>query len=238
MNVFYSTDWHGEFDKAKKALELANFDYKEDTLIFGGDYCDRGSQSFECMELLLSIKNLIYLRGNHCECVLDMFTKGDINLWKYGQKETLKSYIKNSKKYKNSDYKNYVSEKLSGVISKIPTDLAPKSHIDILINSKSYYIDSENRLFVHAGYDPNLSMEENSPNFTWDRDYVNLVINQDYTDVNFKEVFIGHTPVQYFNSNEIINKNNIWLCDTGAGKLKEAPVSIININTKEIYYAN
>ena len=239
MRTFFSTDWHGEYSKAKKALELAKFDYKKDRLIFGGDYCDRGPDSFECMQLLLFIKNLIYIKGNHCECILDMFTKNNITLWKHGQKQTLLSYINNSKKYKNSDYNEFVNEKMSGVINNIPKDLVPKSHINLLNNSLYYFIDENNRFYVHAGYLTNLEyypLDEQINIMTWDRDYVKNVVT-DFVDPNFKEVYLGHTTVQRIsNTDKIINNKSIWLCDTGAGKNENAPVAIINVDTKEEYY--
>jgi len=239
MNTYFSTDWHGEFEKATKALKLAGFDLSEDKLIYGGDYSDRGPDSFLCMELLLSIKNLIYIKGNHCECILDMFKKNYVSLWKHGQKQTLISYVNNSDKYKESDYNDYVNEKLSGVVSHIPKDLAPKSHIDLLENSLYYYIDNKNRLFLHAGYILNIPLEDQLNIVTWDRNYVKAFNNVfNFADPNYTEVYLGHTPVQYFNeaTDKIMNKNNIYLCDTGAGKIKEAPVSIINIDTKETFY--
>ncbi len=240
MKTFFSTDWHGEYHKARKALFLAGFDYNKDRLVFGGDYSDRGSKSFECMELLLSIKNLVYIRGNHCECILDMFTKNRVDLWKYGQKQTLISYINNSDKYRDSKYSEFVREKMSGVIPEVPTNLAPITHINLLTNSLHYFIDEDNRFYVHAGYLTNLKetpLEEQTGIMTWDRQYVNNIINLNSFDPNFKEVFLGHTPVQHLDETDRVkNVNNLWLCDTGSGKFSNAPVTVINVKTKESFY--
>ena len=72
----------------------------------------------------------------------------------------------------------------------------------------------------------------------------------------FKEIFVGHTPVQHLtispkltNGKEgllLLNQQllttpqnyaNIWVVDTGAGKYQDGLVTIMNIETKEYWQA-
>lgn len=71
MKTLVISDIHGYHNQLEDAL--ANADYQEnDRLIFLGDYTDRGSQSRQVMELLLSLKNPanVFLRGNHEEYLI------------------------------------------------------------------------------------------------------------------------------------------------------------------------
>jgi hypothetical protein len=53
---------------------------------------------------------------------------------------------------------------------------------------------------------------------------------------DFKEVFIGHTPVQYFEeTDQPLKYANVNLLDTGCGK--GGPLTIMNLETKEIHQA-
>ena len=60
-------DIHGAYLALKNLLDQVSFDYDNDKLIALGDVCDGWSQTPEAIELLLSIKNLVYVQGNHDE---------------------------------------------------------------------------------------------------------------------------------------------------------------------------
>jgi serine/threonine protein phosphatase 1 len=59
-------DTHGRLSQVEELLEQVN-PQKQDTLVFLGDYIDRGPHSFELVELIIQIKkdfpNTITLRG-------------------------------------------------------------------------------------------------------------------------------------------------------------------------------
>jgi serine/threonine protein phosphatase 1 len=237
MNTYFSTDWHGCYKQAKKLLEQVNFDFEKDTLIFGGDAVDRGPNSFECVELLLSIKNLIPLAGNH-----DLiFMEGAFDcqgFWKHGAKETYKSYARNCG-FKPAE------EKLSGVITYTEFDKIPNSHHKYFNNLLPYHIDDENRLFVHGGFNRHFDISDEIHNhldiLSWDRDYVKLSINAHPEPLvdknNFKEVFVGHTPVTTLGEfTDIQNFGKLYMCDTGC--VFGNKLSIINVETKVINYVN
>ena len=91
-------DAHGNYNQLKQLISRVN-PTKEDLLIFLGDYIDRGNQSLDCLKLVMKLSkqdNVIVLRGNHEQMMLDYFSEefsennyGDIWLSNGGDK-TLK----------------------------------------------------------------------------------------------------------------------------------------------------
>lgn len=65
MRYIFVSDIHGNFDKLKSALETANFNADTDTLVSVGDAFDRGFQSKEVLEFLMSLPHRILIMGNH-----------------------------------------------------------------------------------------------------------------------------------------------------------------------------
>lgn len=91
-------DIHGEINKLNSLLENLNLE-KSDTVVFLGDYIDRGKHSKGVVELLIELSqnvNCIFLKGNHEQMVLKMLetkSETDINYWLMnGGNETLNSY--------------------------------------------------------------------------------------------------------------------------------------------------
>ena len=61
------TDIHGEYDKLCAVIDQLDIN-KEDTIIFMGDYIDRGPKSKEVIEKVLELQNYcncVYLIGSH-----------------------------------------------------------------------------------------------------------------------------------------------------------------------------
>ena len=212
-------DIHGESAKLIECLELVSFDYETDTLISLGDVVDRGPDSYGCIEVLLKVKNLIAIRGNHDDAWFDYLKTGTQDfLWNQGAKETYFSYYNHG--------------------------ISPEVHFDFFAKQVYYYIDEENRLFTHGGFNRHFLIDEHKDLeiLLWDRDL--LMAARSYESMRdktypfkmkdqFKEVFVGHTPVQYFeNTNEPRLYANVWDLDTGCGK-GAFPLTIMNVETKE-----
>ncbi len=227
MKTYVLPDVHGCAEPMLECLEKVNFDYENDKLIFLGDVCDRGSDTWQCMEILLKIKNLVFIRGNHDERLIDWLDIRAIGWFKNGWDATLKSY--NEHKYENEE--------------------AHKK----LLNSSVYYHIEDNMLFTHGGIDTYLSISEQDPkNFAWNRDMISNVMNSNgdiYIKDGFDRIFIGHTPTICWNvgdenNNELkiilsvdnpitypIIKNKITLLDTGCGKGGLLTIYDLNNNT-------
>lgn len=65
MRYIFISDVHGQFTRMMDALDEANFDRKKDTLVSLGDLFDRGPDSWEVLEYVMSCPNRILIWGNH-----------------------------------------------------------------------------------------------------------------------------------------------------------------------------
>ena len=218
MKRFVIGDIHGQANALEQCLMRAGFDNENDLLICLGDVCDRGPDVKESIDILLTITNLKYILGNHDKWFLEWAIDGkDSMVWKYqGGKQTMKSYS-------------------NGV---------PENHKNLLLNALKYYI-TDNKLFVHAGIDPELPIDKQKEDtLLWDRDMVfDAVGNNDNKKIEqlkngFDEIYVGHTVVtnKGFDSDVPLNLNGIWMMDTGAGYGDK--LSIMDIDTKEVWQSD
>jgi len=171
----------------------------EDLFVFLGDYIDRGPNSAGVIHELLGFRQLypqtIFLRGNHEQLFLDALNncgvvKGkrlcdlsdvwaressrysDVSLFKLnGGAVTLKSY--NVEIVRESPEFILVGE-------------IPHEHIDFLQETPLSF-EYENFIFVHAGLNPYLPMQEQNPYvLLWDRSLGDAPEG--------KTLVVGHTP--------------------------------------------
>lgn len=222
-NTYAIGDIHGGARALIKALELANFDNGNDTLISLGDVCDGWSETAEAIEELLKIKNLIYIKGNHDHWAYKGLSKDP---------EFLKGFHS-----EGATWLHHGGQATVDSYNRRP-ELIEK-HLPFLKNARPYYLDSENRLFVHAGIMPGKPIHETSEDILiWDRDFWYGQYSGKNYGKDYKEIYIGHTPTLNFPDNKgshylPMNKRNTWNLDTGAaftGKL-----TIMNIDTKEYW---
>lgn len=239
-------DIHGNHKALIQCLKRSGFNKKEDTLIQLGDIVDGYSEVYECVEELLSIKNLIAIRGNHDDWFRSFLNEEDhpVN-WLQGGLATLQSYCK----YTNNSY--------TVISNGFKTDLNVKeisiNHINFFNNQFPYYIDSNNRLFVHGGFNRHFFIEDALYNtesiLMWDRDLwmaalsykeiENKIIGNKgrfKTENNFEEIFIGHTTTMNWNTDKPMKGANIWNLDTGAGY--KGKLTIMNVETKEYFQSD
>lgn len=230
-------DIHGGYLALLQCLDRSGFDYENDTLIQLGDVADGWSQTYECVEELLKIKNLISIKGNHDDWTLTMMATGVHPGLSQGGKETQDSYIK----YSHHDYDT------GGIYY-------PEHHLKFFRNQHLYYVDDQNRCFVHGGFNRHFSIKEQYDPmiFYWDRDLWmsalsfkamgrGLVMNDPEiikfkTKDNFKEIFIGHTTTLNWNTTEPMQAANIWNLDTGGGF--KGKLTIMDINTKQYWQSD
>jgi len=221
-------DIHGGL-KALKQL-LARAARGPDTrYIFIGDYVDGWSESAELISFLISFSeknNCIFIRGNHDELLYRYLKHGESNpMWLgEGGESSIKSY--------------------SGISEK-----TRKKHLDFFESLVNFHIDSQNRLFVHAGFF-NLRGpgHEYYPNLVyWDRTLWETACALDPAlpkdDLRypkrlklFKEIYIGHTPVSRVGSDKPVGFANVWNVDTGAAY--KGKLSMIDTDTKEIWQSD
>lgn len=222
MKRFVLGDIHGKIKQLQDVLKKASFNYDEDELISLGDIVDRGEDSYACVEELLKIKNLISIRGNHDAEWLEFLKTEKSGLWSQGAKETYLSYV----------------EKM----------IDPSIHFDFFNKQINYYIDKDNNLFIHGGFNRHKTLKEQEEFeyvFYWDRDLFAAALSfETMSDKtypfkmkdSFNKIFIGHTPTVYWGKTTPIKAANIWNIDTGCGK-GAYPLTLMNIETLEFYQA-
>jgi serine/threonine protein phosphatase 1 len=209
MKRFVIGDIHGAHKALQQCLQRAGFNYKTDLLISLGDICDGWPETNQAVDELLKIKNLNYILGNHDYLALQWMQHGiKDEIWlDQGGIATLQSYHEKV----NERHKAFFEQALP-------------------------YLIIDNKLFVHAGFNPLRRMEDQTlEHFLWDRNLARIAIDF-YTKrietplTGYDEVYIGHTPIT---SGRPLNSCGVWLMDTGAGW--SGVLSMMNIDSKEIF---
>jgi len=211
---FVIGDIHGRSVALKQVLKLSNFNYEEDLLILLGDIVDGGYNTYEVVEELLKIKNIIYIIGNHDKWFMDHISAGwSGSIWIHqGGRNTLDSYRKAS---------------IDGMI--------PVTHQEFF-NNGLYYSILDNMLFVHGGFDTRLPVEENTiQTLLWDRSLIERHING-RKERRFDKIFVGHSTTEYYGSFKPLKFGKLWMLDTGAGW--SGKLTIMDIDTEEYWQSD
>lgn len=249
MRKIVCGDIHGNYKGLLQCLERSGFNKQEDTLIQLGDVADGWSEVYECVEELLSIPNLISIRGNHDEWFehwIKFHQHG--SGWSQGALSTLKSY---GYKCLGEDWKDFQIKYSGNVITNlIPSDI-PETHRNFFLKQNNYYIDDQNRCFVHGGFNRHFSIKEQQVPYIyyWDRDlwlqamsYKGIAVGPGETEMTFKikdgfkEIFIGHTATINWNKTEPMQAANIYNLDTGSGF--KGKLTFMDVETKEYWQSD
>ncbi|KLU63108.1 serine/threonine-protein phosphatase 2 [Peptococcaceae bacterium CEB3] len=162
------SDIHGCADLLVAVLEQAQYQPHSDQLILLGDYIDRGSQSYETVQIVKSLvrDGAIALLGNHEDMAIQAIESDGIEQWfANGGRYTIRSYTQNH---------TFVEDDI-GFFKSLPL-----------------YHETEDYIFVHAGLNPDYPRPETS-----DRDTL-LWIREDWLRCEYvgKLVVFGHTPAR------------------------------------------
>lgn len=235
--TFAIGDIHGCYKALIQCLERSEFNYGEDVLIQLGDVCDGWSDTFNCVEELLKIRNLIPIRGNHDQWFNEFLETGQHeSKWTQGAYATLISY---SHRTPEQLHQAFINNKVLLIEQEVP-----KTHKDFFRNQINYYIDSKNRLFIHGGYFRNEPIEE-TPEYIyyWDRDlWLQARSTKDTklkTANSFSKIFIGHTHIDSWRNPKakpMYEGNLVWNLDTGAGYAGK--LTIMNVDTEEYFQSD
>lgn len=216
MRTFVISDIHGNNIAFRKALKHVKFK-KTDRLIILGDFIDRGEDSKGVLDTILLLKehnfNLICLKGNHEEMLLDSFENiNNLNSWlKNGGEKTLLSFLTSS-------------------IDKIPA-----KYIDLIKSFVNYY-EVDNYIFVHAS----LNMKIENPysdieTILWEREPYK------YYDENWikdRILIHGHNPTPKDVITNSIESNSKIICIDNGSFLKKEEYGTICILELENYKYN
>ena len=225
MRTLVIGDIHGAYKALIQVLERAKIT-TEDHLIFLGDFADGWSDTPKVLDLLASLQKrhrITLLKGNHDHLCQEFLEEKPMSP---------KWYL----------HGGTATEKAYSIIDK-QTKLC---HLELIKSMKLYYLDEQNRLFLHAGFtnQRGVNYEYFEQWFYWDRTLWELALATPLTmsadDIFFpkrlnlyKEIYIGHTPTTRFGQITPMQRHHIWNIDTGAAF--EGVITILDINTKEFW---
>jgi serine/threonine protein phosphatase 1 len=218
MRTLIIGDIHGRLNSLAGLLEISSYDPKKDRLICIGDYIDTGKQSYQVVDLLIRLNEAsggsnVYLMGNHDKVFLDIL-EYDMEVirdrraveemhWEWfsmGGAETYNSYITQS-------------------------DQDIIRHRDLFYKKLKYYHEEDDKLYVHAGYDYNMTIEESykddADNLLWDRHLYMSAINDNRDDSvtkkfgGYDKIYIGHTPTLLYGDTTPRYRANVINVDQG-----------------------
>ena len=213
MRKIYAVgDIHGELCMLHKALELIEDDGgPEASIVFLGDYTDRGPDSCKVLDLLIqgrdTGRNWIFLKGNHdrmFEWFLETPSRGDPYLFfdlswlhdRLGGKNTLQSYGL-----------DFTTRHRLSTLHSDALKVVPKAHYIFLAGCQLSY-ETEDLFFCHAGIRPGVDLHaQNEEDLLWIRAefHAHLISHP-------KMIVHGHSPVD-----EAYHYGNRINLDSGAG---------------------
>lgn len=228
--TFVLGDVHGGYKALLQCFERSGFDPEVDTLISLGDIADGWSQVPECVELLLTCKNLIAIKGNHdewCENWMQNRASAPLSWLSQGGKATYNAYVK-------------------------APDLINKHYEQFFRKQHLFYKDEENRVFVHGGYVSHEGVGHDAVHYSyyWDRELWSIALSGEAAQRGkaplsnklprrlrpHKEIFIGHTSTVNWNTDKPMKACNVWNLDTGGGFYGK--ITIMDVDTKEYWQSD
>jgi len=228
MRTLVIGDIHGGLRALKQLFERAAIS-PQDQLIFLGDYVDGWSESPQVLDFLIFLKTThqcVFIRGNHDDLLCDWLKNAKDNLlwYNHGGEATVNAYLQ------------------------VGSDLRTV-HVEFLQDLQDYYIDEQNRLFIHAGFTSMNGVRfEHFPRlFFWERTLWETALALDKSmpidDLAYpkrlklyKEIFIGHTPVTRINKTIPVQMANVWNVDTGAAF--KGLLTIMDVDTKTFWQSD
>lgn len=226
-------DVHGAYKCLVDVLEKAG---EADRVVFLGDYVDGLPETYEVIEHIMGMKNAVCIRGNHDQWALDWMKSPHLPMqhihYTQGGRSTRESYSRLLEDLGVS------ADQWSGSI---------KKHLEFLENGTiMYFLDEENRLFVHGGIDRR-GLDTPDMVKMWDRDLIDEARRWFYSTrevglpypkpfSDFREIYVGHTATVFLTGKEEpANWLNLWDMDTNCGW--GGPLCAMDVDTKEVFYS-
>ena len=184
-------DIHGHCQALDAVLAIID-PQTEDTLVFLGDYVDRGPDSRGVLETVIGLGSrchVVALMGNHEEMMLGARQggKSDLRFWlQFGGQQTLDSYGQN-----------------------VDVKQIPWEHIRFL-ESLPLYFETDTHFFVHANYAPKLPLDrQSSADLLWRP--LDEIPSPHFSG---KTAIVGHTPQP---NGQILDLDYLKCVETGCG---------------------
>lgn len=211
--TFAIGDIHGCYDELRVLLNAIH-PATNDTLIFLGDYIDRGANSKAVLDTIIDLKsqcNVIALIGNHESMMRDAFLLTNeksrknwaLNWIRNGAESTLSSYLADISVL---DFQDIDS-------AAIPASIT--NHLSFIQSMPSYY-ETDTHIFVHATPRPDEDIKTQcDSDLLWRR--AGKTDKQfNYNHISGKTIISGHTaqesglPISLSDKNIIIDSGCVW----------------------------
>jgi serine/threonine protein phosphatase 1 len=222
-------DIHGNYKALLQAIDRSPFNPQEDRLITIGDYLDGGwhIEIIPIIEYLNLLPNWIGLIGNHDSWMYDAIHNSAMTANKnwllHGAKQTLH----------NLGIQYVVFDELIYLRNYPPTIVS-----DFLESLSLYFIDDDDHVFLHGGWNnPEQRLEESETvlgdrlhELYWDRNLWRDALAREFFPHN--KVFIGHTSAM----TNPEKRGNIWNLDSAA--THGGPITIMDADTEEYWQSD
>jgi serine/threonine protein phosphatase 1 len=223
--IYAIGDIHGAFDKLNRLYcmiitDIDRFKIERATIIFLGDYVDRGPEPKKVLDFLMDLEDTdkiqhIFLKGNHEDMMVNNYYRdGHVDMWvTNGGRETLDAFecVTPEDFYGNPKLEKYIIW-----CKKLP----------LLYIIGKY-------AFVHGGYDPKQLPGNQHPNvLLWKRS-TPYMLGKEYDDCIFTVVH-GHTP--HAEPQKFRNEINVdtFACYNGKLTAARLPEDITAYNKNEL----
>ena len=225
MATYVIGDVHGRPHLLDQLIHHVPWDVHKDKIVFLGDLIDRGPDAPGIIERVMKRAednpNVVVLRGNHEQMMLDCLDYGDLQ-WlipENGGLATLTGY-------------GFNLDELEDV-----SDIhIPEAHVEFL-RSLPYFHEDEQAIYVHAGLIPGESPANTDPDvLLWTRDF------DFFRGYDGKLCFFGHTPTHYLPKDGRTRRFGIYIhggcvgIDTSGDS--ESPLSCIEVENFVLYQAH
>src|SRR2546423_2409742 len=225
MATYVIGDIHGRPHLLDQLIHNVPWDIRKDKIVFLGDLIDRGADAPGVIERVMKLAsdnpNVVVLRGNHEQMMLDCLDYGDLQ-WlipENGGLATLTGY-------------GFDLDELQDV-----SDIhIPEAHVEFL-RSLPYFHEDAQAIYVHAGLIPGESPANTDPDvLLWTRDF------DFFRGYDGKLCFFGHTPTHYLPKDGRTRRFGIYIhggcvgIDTSGDS--ESPLSCIEVENFALYQAH
>ncbi len=225
MATYVIGDIHGRPNLLDQLIRDVPWDIKHDKIVFLGDLIDRGEDAPGVLERVMELSennpNVVVLRGNHEQMLLDCLDYQELQ-WlipENGGLATIEAYGIDLTQLED--------------VSEIHI---PEEHVEF-IRSLPFYHEDDQAIYVHAGLIPEEHPSETDPDvLLWMRDL------DFFKNYHGKMCFFGHTPTHYLPKDGRTRRFGIYINGSCVGMDtsgdSESPLSCIQVETFTLYQAH
>ncbi len=234
MKTFVIGDIHGRREQLEALLEMLPRDPHTDTLVFLGDFIDRGPDAPGVVARILDLETegperVVCLRGNHEQMLLDFIESGE-GLWlshATGGERSFEQYTGEALRIDDeADFQR---------ARKLVKDSLPPAQLEFFRRLRLYYED-EYALYVHAGLDHGKHPRETDAHaLLWTRDM------DFFKNYRGKPCVFGHTPTPFLPLRGRLGRHGIYISNSAigldTGYNHHSPLSCLQLPDFNLYQA-